>query len=344
MRVLAADVGGTKTAVAVVEIDARSLSVLREERYASAEHAALEEILETFLSRERRPPRLAGVGVAGPIQNGRARVTKLPWSIDERPLRRRFQSISFRLVNDFVANALGLAYLKPRHLRTLSRGRRERGGPVALIGAGTGLGQAGLLCVAGRYEPFPSEGGHKDFGPRNAREDRLAAFLRDRFGRAEWDRILAGEGLGYLYDFLKKEAAASESPAVLAAFDREKDRAAVISRFGLEGADSLCRETLALFVSLYGSEAGNVALQYRATGGVYLAGGIAPQILPALEKGEFLESFRRKPPLIGLLERIPVRVVLEPRLGLFGAAATAYRMAIDATRPFSKTTVRLPMR
>lgn len=344
MRVLAADVGGTKTAVAVVEIGARSLSVLREERYASGEHPALEQILEAFLSRERLPPRFAGLGVAGPVQDGRARITKLPWSIDERPLRRRFRSISFRLVNDFVANAIGLPYLKPRHLRTVWRGRPERGGPIALLGAGTGLGQAALLCVAGRYEPFPSEGGHKDFAPRDAREDRLAAHLRDRFGRAEWDRILAGEGLGHLYDFLKKEGAAPEDPAVSAAFEREKDRAAVVSRLGLEGADPLCRQALALFVSLYGSEAGNVALQYRATGGVYIAGGIAPRILPAIEKGGFLESFRRKPPLEGMLERIPVRIVLEPRLGLFGAAATAYRMAIEATRPFSKRTSRLAMR
>ncbi|MGH9366414.1 MAG: glucokinase [Thermoanaerobaculia bacterium] len=340
MRVLAADVGGTKTAVAIVEIGARSLSVVREARYQSREHSGLEEILVHFLRPERRRPRFAGFGVAGPVQNGRAQITKLPWTLDERDLSRRFRGMSVRLVNDFAANALGLWYLKPRQVRALGRGKPERGGPIALIGAGTGLGEAGLLRVAGRYEPFPSEGGHTDFGPRDAREDRLGAFLRRRAGRSEWDRLLSGVGLQHIYDFLKADGAAAESPRVARALREEEDRAAVISRFGLEGRDPLCRETLALFVSLYGSEAGNVALQYRATGGLFIAGGIAPKILPALETGLFLESFRAKPPLENLLEKIPVRVVLEPRLGLFGAAAAAYRMAIDTTRPFSKTTVR----
>jgi glucokinase len=344
MRVLAADVGGTKTAVAIVEIDARALWLIREERYASADHAQLDEILADFLSTERRPPRVAGLGVAGPVQDGRARITKLPWSIDEKRLSRKFRSVSFRLVNDFVANALGLPYLKPRQLRTLARGRPEPDGPKALIGAGTGLGQAGLLAVAGRYEPFPSEGGHKDFAARDAREDRLAAFVRGRTGRSEWDVIVCGEGLGHIYDFLKGEGARRESPAVRDALAQGRDRAAVISRFGLAAADHLCRDALAFFVSLYGSEAGNVALQYRATGGLYVAGGIAPKILPAIEEGGFLESFRRKPPLTELLGRIPVRIVLEPRLGLYGAAVASYRMAMEMTRPSSKRTVRLTTR
>ena len=344
MRVLAADVGGTKTAVAIVEIEDIALRIVREQRYASADYGTLEEILADFLREEARRPRFGGFGVAGPVQNGRSQVTKLAWRIDEHLLSRRFRPATFRLVNDFVANALGLPYLKPRQLHTLNRGRPEPGGPVALIGAGTGLGEAGLLGIAGRYEPFASEGGHKDFGPRDPREDRLAAFLRGRSGRAEWDRVLSGEGLGHLYDFLKADRAAPESPAVRDALAREEDRAVGITRFGLEDADPLCREALTLFVSLYGSEAGNVALQYRATGGVYVAGGIAPKILPAMDRGPFLESFFEKPPLRDLLVRIPVRVVLEPRLGLLGAAAVAYRIAMEATRPSSKTTTRLPVR
>jgi glucokinase len=340
MRVLAADVGGTKTGMATIEIGARALRVVREARYASKDYEGLSEVLTDFLSREPRVPSFAGLGVAGPTGNGRAHITKLGWSIDGRQLSRQFRGTSFRLVNDFVANALGLFYLKPRQLATLARGRPQKGGPIALIGAGTGLGEAGLVRVAGRYEPFPSEGGHTDFGPRSAREDRLAAFLRTRTGRAEWDRLLAGEGLGHLYDFLKSEGAATESPAVVAAFKRETDRAAVISRLAIANEDRLCRETLTLFVSLYGSAAGNVALQYRATGGVYLAGGIAPKILPALREPDFLEAFRAKPPLRKLLGRIPVRVVLEQRLGLFGAAVAAYRTAMETTRPSSKRTER----
>ena len=344
MRVLAADVGGTKTAVATLEIGARALRVVREARYASRDFGGLSEVLADFLSGERRAPGFAGLGVAGPASGGRAWITKLGWTIDASRLSRQFHAMSFRLVNDFVANALGLSYLRPRHVATLARGSPQKGGPIALIGAGTGLGEAGLVRVAGRYEPFPSEGGHTDFGPRNAREDRLAAFVRARTGRAEWDRLLAGEGLGHLYDFLESEGVAPESPATAAAFAREPDRAAVISRLALGNEDRLCRETLRFFVSLYGSAAGNAALQYRATGGVYLAGGIAPKILPALREPGFLEAFRSKPPLERFLARIPVRLVLEERLGLFGAAAAAYRMAIETTRPFSKRTARWTIR
>jgi len=344
MRILAADVGGTKTAVGIFEIGASALRVVREGRFPSAEFPSLERVLAAFLAGAGRRPRFAGIGVAGPVRGGRARVTKLPWILEERRLEREFPGTAFRLVNDFVAVALGLPYLKPRQFRTLAPGRPEAGGPMAVLGAGTGLGEAGLLPFAGRYLPFPSEGGHADFGPRDDRESRFAAFLRERFGRAEWDRILSGEGLVHIYDFLRAENPGAETAATRRLLEADEDRAAAISRAALSGADGLCRETLDLFVSLYGSEAGNVALRYRATGGLYVAGGIAPKILPALESGAFVEAFRRKPPLEDLLARIPVRVVLEPRLGLFGAAAAGYRTAIEATRASSKRIVRFTAR
>lgn len=333
MQVLAGDIGGTKTALAIFEIGEERLSVLREERFASADFASLEEVVERFLE-GRRPPRRAGFGVAGPVRAGRARVTKLPWTIEARRLAQTLGA-GVVLVNDFVAAAFGIPYLRPRHLRLLSRGKPERGGPLALLGAGTGLGQAGLVRISGRYEPIASEGGHADFGARDAREDRLNAFVRARFGRTTGDRLLSGEGLRHIYEFLREDRFAPESPEVAAAFLRE-DPAAVISRFGLEQTDRLCGETLSRFVSIYGSEAGNVALRFRATGGVFIGGGIAPRILPALERGDFLQAFRAKPPMDQLLANVPVRVVLEPRLGLFGAAVAAYRTAMETTRPFSK--------
>ncbi len=241
-----------------------------------------------------------------------------------------------------MANALGLPYLTPRQVRSLARGRPERGGPIALIGAGTGLGEAGLLSVDGRYEPFPSEGGHRDFSARDEREDRFARIpaAEDRTRRMG-PGPLGGGPPSRLRLPRRRSTPGDRSPAVSRAFAAEPDAAAVIARFGLDGSDALCREALDFFVSLYGSEAGNVALQYRATGGVFVAGGMAPKILPALERGAFLASFRDKPPLTELLRRIPVRIVLEPRLGLFGAAAAAYRMAMQTTRPFSKRTLRL---
>ncbi|MGH9318210.1 MAG: glucokinase [Thermoanaerobaculia bacterium] len=339
MRVLAGDIGGTKTTIAEVEIGGRGLSVGRSQTYPSSDFGSLEEILERFLNGQRARPRVAAFGVAGPVLAGRAKVTKLPWTIDARLLSGAAGIPRVRVLNDFVAAALGVSYLRPRHLVTLSAGKEERGAPIALIGAGTGLGQAALISIGGRYEPLASEGGHADFGPRNATEDRLVHFVREKFGRVTRDRLLSGEGLSHLYDFLKRDGLAPESLAVTRAFASE-DHAAVISRFGLDGGDRLCEMALRLFVSLYGSEAGNLALQYRATGGVYLSGGIAPKILPALRGPDFLESFRAKPPLEALLTGIPVHVVREPRLPLFGAAAAAYRTTIETTRPSSKTIVR----
>jgi glucokinase len=339
MRVLAGDIGGTKTAVAIAEIGARSLRVARSQTYPSAEFDSLESVLEEFLRTERHYPAVAGFGVAGPVREGRSKVTKLPWTIDERRVSRSTGIPRVRLLNDFVANALGVSYLSPRQTVVLARGDREKGGPVGILGAGTGLGQAAVITVGVSTLVMASEGGHADFGPRTETEDRLVSWVRRRFGRTTRDRLLSGEGLTLLYDFLKEEGAAPESPDVVAAFAGD-DRAAVISRLALDGGDRLCQEALKLFVSIYGSEAGNLALQYRATGGVYVAGGIAAKILPALQEPEFLRSFRNKPPMEELLARIPVHVVREPRLGLYGAAAAAYRTAMETTRPSFKTRTR----
>jgi glucokinase len=338
MRVLAGDIGGTKTSVAFVEIGPRRLEIGKHTRYPSAGYKSLEDVLSDFLAGEKHLPAAAAFGVAGPVRAGVARVTKLPWVIDERRLTRRLGLRRVHLVNDFVAAALGLSYVPARRLAVLSRGQPEPGGPIGLIGAGTGLGQAVLLSVAGRYEPFPSECGHADFAPRTPLEDGLVRFARKLYGRVDRDRLLSGAGLRLIYDFLAQEGAPSarESPEVRRSFQSE-DRSAVISRFALAGADRLCADALALFIAIYGSEAGNLALQYRATGGVFIGGGIAPKILPAFREGGFLEAFRGKPPLDELLSRVPVRVVLEPELGLFGAAAAAYRMTIETRRPSSKT-------
>lgn len=334
MRILAGDIGGTKTALAIFEFGPRGRSLIRSERYPSAAYPGLEQIVEIFLSGETAKPEAAGFGVAGPVRGGAAKVTNLSWRIEESRLSRATGIRRVRVINDFVSNALGLPELRPRQLATLARGRAEPGGPIGIIGAGTGLGQACLVPVGANHAVVPSESGHADFAPRNPLEDRLVAFLRRQTGRATRERVLSGRGLVSLYEFLKAERRARESRAVAAEFERSDDRAAVISRFGLARRDALCREALDLFVSIYGSEAGNCALEYRATGGVYLAGGIAPKILAALRRRPFLQAFRDKPPMDGLLSAIPVRVVLEPRLGLIGAAATAYRTTMETSRSF----------
>jgi len=332
MRVLAGDIGGTKTALAIVNIGPASLSVERLERYASAVYPGLEEIVEDFLRAERSRPRTAGFGVAGPVREGSARITNLPWRIEKKVLARRTGIPRISLQNDFVSAAMGLRFLKPAQVATLARGRPERGAPVAILGAGTGLGQAVVVRFPNHEIVVPSEGGHVDFGPASEIQDRLAAYLRREFGRTSRERVLSGPGLVHVYEFLKGEGAAPEGRAVREAMDHGEDPASVVSHFGLTRRDRLCRAALDLFVSIYGSEAGNAALQYRATGGVFLGGGIAAKVLPALRRPEFLRAFRSKPPMQELLSRIPVRVVLDPKLGLFGAAAGAYRIEMETTR------------
>ncbi len=339
MIVLAGDIGGTKTALALAEVGARSLSFLRTRRYRSREWPGLEAIVEDFLENERARPRAAVFGVAGPVRGGRAKVTRLPWLVEERSLALRLRPARVAVINDFVAAALGLSRLSPRRLAVLLPGTPEPRGPIGLIGAGTGLGEAALVRTGDGHLVIPSEGGHADFGPRDEREDRLVAFLRRRYGRVSRDRILSGEGIGDLYDFLAIERRRPAPPALSRALALG-DRAAAISRFALAGRDPVCREALSLFASIYGSEAANVAIQYQATGGIFLAGGIAPKILPALRWPVFRESFRAKPPMDKFLAEIPVRVVLDPRLPLLGALGEAYRIAIETTRRRSKTTFR----
>jgi glucokinase len=334
VRVLAGDIGGTKTAIAIIETGLRRSRVLRLERYSSAAYAALEDILADFLSSEKVRPAAAGFGVAGPVANGKSKITNLPWRLDERSLSRRFGIRHATLVNDFGANALGLRFLAGRQLATLARGREDAASPIVILGAGTGLGQAAVLRTGGHDVVVFAEAGHVDYGARSPLEDRLVAFLRGRFGRATRERILSGSGLALLYEFLAEDGCARRAKAPTAALAGGEDPAAVISRFGLARRDPLCRAALDLFVSIYGSEAGNAALAYRATGGVFLAGGIAPKILPALKRPEFLRAFHDKAPMNALLRDVPVRVVLDPSLGLYGAAAAgAYRTTIETTRP-----------
>ncbi len=332
MRILAGDVGGTKTSLAIFEIGPRTRSLVRSERYPSGDYAGLEEIIEIFL-RGKPIPAAGGFGVAGPVRNGAAKITNLPWRIEESRVERATGMRRVVLLNDFVANARGLPFLRGRQVVTLARGRPEPAGPIGILGAGTGLGQACLVSAGDHHEVVPSESGHADLAARNPLEDRLVAFLRRESGRATREKVLSGRGLVSLYEFFKSERAARESRRVREELEKADDRAAVISRFGLSRRDALCRRALDLFVSIYGSEAGNCALTYRATGGVFLAGGIAPRILPALRRPAFLRSFRDKRPMDELLAAIPVRVVAETELGLIGAAAAAYRvMTMETSR------------
>ncbi len=321
--ILAADVGGTKTLMGLFERSGKKLRAVREASFPSQGFASFEAMVGEFLGAGRARLDGIAVGVAGPVVGGRSQVVNLHWPVDERRLARRLGVQGVRVINDLEATAWGIPALSGRQLASLTPRMRSRPGNAALIAAGTGLGMA-LLCWDGeRHWPTASEGGHQQFGPRDALEIELVRHLLGIHGRVSIERVVAGPGLSAIYRFLVESGRARETPAMSRFLAGASDPNAAIARAGLEGADSAARRALDLFVSIYGAAAGDLALVARAVGGVYVGGGIAPKILSKLRSGEFLRSFRAKGRLQPLVEQIPVRVILEPRTALWGAAAYA---------------------
>ena len=333
--ILAGDVGGTKTSLALYRREARGLLRSRMATYGSREHAGLDPILRDFLSGGVAVER-ACIGVAGPVAGGRCRLTNLDWEVDEASLRRTLGVREAYLVNDLQATASSLPFLQESDRAMIQEGEADPRGNMAVLSAGTGLGEGILVGSDAGYIPLASEGGHVDFAPRDEREMRLHAFLRAKHGRVSVERVVSGPGLHDVYRFLREEERMAEEPAIEAEVaGREPQRAIV--RHGLAGGPGACAETLRIFCSLYGAEAGNLVLQYLATGGVYLGGGIAPAILPALRRGEFLSAFLDKGRMRNLLSRVPVMVVLDPAAPLLGAAEYAAGGGILARPPGSRS-------
>ncbi len=326
--ILAGDVGATKTLLGLFDESRGGLRGVREERFASAEYGSLEEVVAGFLAAGAEGSvHAACFGVAGPVAARATRMTNLPWVVEERSLARAIGTLKVRLLNDLQALAYGTLFIDAGQTHVLhAGGERAAEGNVAVIAAGTGLGEAFLVWDGERYHPMASEGGHVDFAPRDDREIDLLRWLRRRLeGRVGYERVLSGAGLRNLYEFLRDRRESPESPAVPERFARE-DPAVVISELGLSGKDALCATALDLFCSLYGAEAGNLALKGFATGGVRVGGGIAPKILPALERGAFLRSFLDKGRYRAVMEAMPVSVILEPRAPLVGAAHFALKL------------------
>lgn len=334
MRVLAADVGGTKTLVALGEAGPDGHPrVLARRRYASAEWPDLAPLLTDFLDREAPGGRPAAgcIAVAGPVtaERGRetARVTNLPWTLDSAGLATALGIGRLRLVNDFVALAHGLDALAGGDLETLQAGRPERDAPGAVIGAGTGLGMATVVALPdGRRRVLPSEGGHADFAPADAAQAALAEWLRPRLGRVSVEHVLSGPGLVRILEFLAARAGRSPGEALARAM-REGDPAAAIGEAALAGSDPLAVEAVALFTRIYGARAGDLALAVLPRAGLYVAGGIAPRLAPLLRSAGFMDAFRAKPPMEALMAAIPVHLVRNPDAGLLGALALALEMA-----------------
>jgi len=317
--ILAGDVGGTKTRLALFDGAGPGIVAVAEERYRSREHAGLAEILSAFVA--AHPARLdrACFGIAGPVRDGRVETPNLPWVIESRDLAARLSLPRVTLLNDLEANAFGVLTLGPADLETLNEGRPARDGNMAILAAGTGLGEAGCYAAGGTLHPFASEGGHADFAPRGALQAELLAWLERRFGHVSYERVLSGPGLMNLYAFLRETGRGSEDPA-LAEEIRSGDPAAAVARAALDGRSALAGLALDLFVSIYGAEAGNLALKMKATRGLYLGGGIAPKILPRLKGPGFLEAFVDKGRFREFMEAIPVRVILNDAAALRGAA------------------------
>jgi len=318
--ILAGDIGATKTMLAVFDQgDLRRPLAL--ETHSSRDHASFHQLVEEFVGRVRPRIDLACVGVAGPVEGNRCATTNLPWLVDGAELAADLGIDRALLVNDLEACAFGIDLLSEDEVFELQAGVEDAEGNRAVIAAGTGLGEAGLYWDGSSHRPFPCEGGHTGFAPRDELEIELLRFLLREYERVSVERLISGMGLEAIYRFFTRHGHADE-PEELGVAMAQGDSGEAITRYARQGMRS-CRLTLDLFVSLYGCEAGDLALKVMATGGVFVGGGIAPKILTELANGRFLEAFRAKGRMRPLLESMPVRVILDPQTALRGAARAA---------------------
>ncbi len=314
--ILAGDIGGTHARLAYVEPQNGHLHVLSERIFPSRQYRGLGDIVSEFLSSQAAQPEAACFGIAGPVRNGRVETSNLPWVIEQPRLAKQIAMPATLLINDLEANAWGIAALGSSDLVSLNHVSSSPGNQ-AVIAPGTGLGEAGLYWSRGSHQILASEGGHADFAPRGELQTALLQFLEARYGHVSYERILSGPGLVNVFEFLS--ARNLQAPAVTF---KTSDPAA-ISNAALDGSHPIAAQALDLWISVYGAEAGNLALKFMATGGVYLAGGISPKILPRLQGPLFMQAFIDKGRLRPLLESIPVHVITNDQLGLLGAARCA---------------------
>jgi glucokinase len=324
--ILAGDVGGSKTTLALFYPAGRGLRPRARAVFASREFPSLAAVLERFLAGS--PPGLtrAVFGIAGPVHAGRVHATNLPWRVNASSLSRILGGIPVRLLNDLEALARALPSLRAGDFWEINAGLPDRRGPLAVLAPGTGLGEAILARCGGAYRALPSEGGHADFAPADELQDDLLAYLRPRFGHVSYERVCSGGGLPNLYGFFKESGRFQEPRWLGAQLAESKDPTPVIVRCGLEGTSRICRATLDLFVAILAAEAGNLALKTLPRGGLYLGGGMPPRVLPLLRAPGFMKTFTAKGRFTGLLKRIPVRVITHPDPVLIGAALSGDAM------------------
>ncbi len=329
--ILAGDVGGTKVALALFDFQSGALHHAAEKRYPAKDYPGLEAIVKEFVAEQQQEGKISAAcfGVPGPVRHGVLRLTNLPWTLDSRKLSLDLGIDHLFLINDLEANGYGIPELKAEQIFTLSAGDASAAGNRALISAGTGLGEAFLVWNGKRHIPMASEGGHCDFAARNEDEIDLLRHLQKKLGgRVSYERVIAGVGIKDVYDFLR-DVRKMEEPAWLRDRLAEGDPNAVIGELGESGKSEICAKTLDIVVSGYGAEAGNLVLKVLATGGLYVGGGIAPKLVRKLQDGTFMKAFTDKGRLSDLLVQTPVRVILESRAALMGAAAYAEARATE---------------
>jgi glucokinase len=313
MRLIAGDIGGTKTLLQLVEIEGAAQRVIAERRFASGDYATFDDLLRTFLGAAHHAIDAACFAVAGPVIENRAEVTNLKWLMESVALQSAFTIPRVALINDFYAVALGVPFLADDAMITLNAGTPHPTAPIAILGAGTGLGEAMLFWTGTRWEVVPSEGGHGDFGPQDELQARLFLYLHEKYGHVSWERVASGMGLVNIYEFLGGRDADGAKIAQLA-----------------HAGDALAAQTFAIFVDIYAAEAGNMALRVLSRGGVYLAGGIAAKNVERFTDGRFMQAFLRKGRFVDVMEAMPVRLITNERVGLLGALEMARRIALAA--------------
>lgn len=337
---LAGDIGGTKTILRLVAADGSDLKTCYEQEYVSKDFPDLVPMVETFLATAQEhgtdfgKPTRACFAIAGPVVNNTSHLTNLTWNLAGDRLAQVLELESTELINDFAAIGYGVLGLEANDIHTLQAGKPDRAAPIAIIGAGTGLGQGFLVKQGERFQVFPSEGGHADFAPRSELEFQLLRYLLDKhqITRISAERVVSGQGVVAIYQFLRDRYTIQESPElseIVCTWEKEAGRAktvdpaAAISQAAQTGTDSIAVQTMDVFVSAYGAEAGNLALKLLPYGGLYVAGGIAAKNLSLLTEDSFLDAFTHKGRMSNLLEAIPVHIVLNPQVGLIGAARRA---------------------
>lgn len=318
--ILAGDIGASRVRLAAFQAEGNQFLRIFEKTYKSQEHAGLAELVNDFVMSESILVHSACFGVAGPVRGGKSKISNLEWIIDARELASQLKLGSVGLINDLEAYAYGIDALESKDFETLSEGAEDAEGNRVVISARTGLGIAGMFWDGFRHHPFPCEGGHADFAPKNDVEMELAKYLCKKHEHVSCERVLSGPGIKNIYDFLRDTRKAEEPAWLGEQMTKAKDQPALISQLALEGKAAICDQTLSIFVSVYGSMTGNCALSFMATGGVFIGGSIAAKIVPKMRDPIFLNSFLEKGRMHSLLRDMPVKIILNDDAGIIGAA------------------------